>query len=208
MPQNLGSGFIAKILGTLTQTQLVTGKQLDLLTSKYHGDKYTQAYGGALFSGANPSGVTTSAALATTYVGLCLSNPAASGKNLVVRRVAGAFIVAPATITGFNLIVGYSAAGIVTHTTALTPRSNLIGTGAAGVGLLDSACTLVGSGANAPLYAMVLGETPTATTSLSFNVDLEGAFVLPPGAYAAIGTTIAGPASGFQGSIEWEEVAP
>lgn len=181
----------------------ILGKQSDLLVSSFHGSLYHQAYVNALFAGANPSGVTTSAALATTYVGLCLSNPAGNAVNLVLRRVAGAFIVAPSTITGFNLITGYLAAGITTHTTALTPFSTLIGTGTAPTAKLDSACTLVGT----PVYTQVLAETPTATTSLAFSVDLEGAIILPPGAYAAIGTTIAGPASGFQGSFQWEEVA-
>lgn len=187
--------------GALSANSL--GKQGDLLISQFHGEMYHQAYTNALFVGANPSGVTTSAALATTYVGLCLSNPAANTVNLVIRRVAGAFIVAPSTITGFNLITGYVAGGVTVHTTALTPISTLIGTGTAPTAKLDSACTLVGT----PIYTMPLGETPTATTSLSFSVDLEGSIILPPGAYAAIGTTIAGPSSGFMGAFQWEEVA-
>lgn len=159
--------------------------------------------GAALFMGANPSGVTTSAGLATTYVGLVLSNPAANTFNLVLRRVAGAFIVAPATVTGFNLITGWAAGGITAHTTALTPFSAIIGTGPTPTAKLDSAATLVGT----PVWSMVLSETPTATTLLSFSTDIVGSIVLPPGAYAAIGTTIAGPSSGFQGSFMWEEVA-
>lgn len=157
----------------------------------------------ALFMGANPSGVTTSAGLATTCVGLILSNPAASGVNLILRRIAGQFIVAPSTVTGFNLITGYAAGGITVHTTALTPFSRIIGTGPTPVGKLDSAATLVGT----PVYTMPLGETLIATDLPAFNYDLEGGVVLPPGAYAAIGTTIAGPASGFMGSMSWEEVA-
>ena len=153
------------------------------------------------FLGANPSGVTTSAGLATTYVGLCLSNPAASGVNLIVRRVAGQFIVAPATVTGLGLITGYSAAGVVTHTTALTPFSRIIGTGPTPKGLLDSACTIVGT----PVWTAFLSETLIATDLPSFSVDLDGMLILPPGAYCAIGTTIAGPASGFVGSFSWEE---
>ena len=199
MPQN--SPALNLQLPSKAFAPFAAGVQGDALFSQFHGSMYHQAYTGALFAGANPSGVTTSAGLATTYVGLCLSNPAASGKNLILRRVAGAFIVAPATVTGFNLITGYVAAGVVTHTTPLTPFSTLIGGAATAVGKLDSACTLVGT----PVYSLVLGETPTATTLLAFSVDLEGSIVLAPGAYAAIGTTIAGPASGFQGSMIWEE---
>ena len=201
MPQGPLATAIAQIFGSTKYTPLVAGKQNDLLISQLHGTKYTPAYNAKLFSGANQTGVTTSAGLATTYVGLCLSNPANSAVNLIVRRVGGAFIVAPSTVTGFNLITGYAAGGITVHTTPVAPQCNLIGNAAVPVGKLDSACTLVGT----PLYSMVMGETPTATTLSFFNTDVEGAFVLIPGAYLAIGTTIAGPASGFQGSIEWEE---
>lgn len=202
MPQGPLTAAVAKIFGGGAVGLLSQGKQLDLINSLLHGNKYTQAYRGNLFVGANPSGVTTSAGLATTCVGLILSNPAGNAVNLSLRRVAASFIVAPSTVTGMNLITGYSAAGIVTHTTALTPFSTKIGTGAAPTGLLDSAATLVGT----PAYTMPLSETATATTLSSFAVDLEGSILLPPGAYAAIGTTIAGPASGFMGAFEWEEI--
>lgn len=207
MPQNLAT-YIAQIVNTSTLAYNLLGKQRDMLTSLLHGSKYTQSYLGNIFVAANPSGVTTSAGLATTYVGLCLSNPAASPVNLAIRRVSGAFIVAPATVTGFNLITGWSAAGVVTHTTPLTPFAAKIGLGGATPvvpnGLVDSAATIVGT----PVYTTPLSETSTATTLPFFTVDLEGAIILTPGSYAAIGTTIAGPASGFQGAFEWEEIAP
>lgn len=200
MPQN--SAGLSSVLPTNALSPTLLGVQKDLLVSSFHGSMYHQAYTGALFCGSNPSGVTTSAGLATTCVGLILSNPVANTKNLVLRRVAAAFIVAPTIVTGLNLITGWVAGGVTAHTTPLTPFSTLIGTGPAPTAKLDSAATLVGT----PVYSMVLGETPVATTLPVFTVDLEGAFVLPPGAYAAIGTTIAGPASGFQGSFLWEEV--
>lgn len=179
----------------------ISDKQGAALISALHGSKYFANYNLKLFSAANPSGVTTSAGLATTYVGLCLSNPVGSGVNLSLRRVAGSFIVAPATVTGLILITGFVAGGITVHTTALTTRSNLIGNAAVSLGLVDSACTLVGT----PAYTTILGETSTATTLPTFTTDFEDGITLIPGAYAAIGTTIAGPASGFQGSIEWAE---
>jgi len=204
MPQTPLGAYVAKLFGATSLQPLVVGKQNDLLASDLHGAKYTLAYNGSLFQGANPTGVTTSAGLATTYVGLCLSNPAASGKNLVVRSVSGLFIVAPATVTGLGLITGFVAGGVTAHTTALTPQSCIIGTTYAGVAKLDSACTLVGT----PVWSQYNAETATATTLPSFNLDLAGAFVIPPGGYCAIGTTIAGPTSGFVGSFQWEEVAP
>ena len=98
------------------------------LAANYAKELHVMTGGRQLFMGANPSGVTTSAALATTYVGLCLSNPAGNasgGKpiNLLVRRVSGVVIVAPAAVLAFNLITGYAAGGVTVHTTALTPFS-------------------------------------------------------------------------------------
>jgi hypothetical protein len=192
MPQNPLVAFVA-----------VHGGKSVALGTDTEGNLLTTSAGTALFLGANPSGVTTSAGLATTYVGLVLSNPAGNTVNLVLRRVGGAFIVAPSTVTGLNLITGWASGGITVHTTPLTPFSGLIGTGPTPTAKLDSAATLVGT----PVWTMSLSETLVATDLPAFNVDLGGSIVLPPGAYAAIGTTIAGPASGFQGSFQWEETA-
>lgn len=158
---------------------------------------------GSLFSGANPSGVTTSAGLAATCVGLILSNPAGNTKNLLIYRVSGAIIVAPSTVTAMGLITGYAAAGIVTHTTPLTPASSTIGGALTPTAKLDSAATLVG----APAWNRFFTQNTAAASLMSFSQDMQGSIVLIPGAYAAIGTTIAGPTSGFQGSFEWSEVA-
>lgn len=200
MPQSPIPVTIAKNPAN-AQIPLITDKQDALVITQLHGRKYLAAYNGELFHGANPSGVTTSAGLATTYVGLCLSNPAGSLVNLAVRLVTAQFIVAPATVTGIGLIKGYAAGGVTVHTTPLVPASSLIGTGPAPSGLLDSACTIVGT----PAWLRYLAETPTATTLPFASFDMEGGIILPPGAYLAIGTTIAGPASGFVGSMEWEE---
>lgn len=186
--------------GALAPT--ILGVQGDLLTSGFHGQKYHQAYVGGLFVGANPTAVTTSAGLSATCVGLILSNPAGNTMNLVLRRLGAALVVVTTGETVFNLITGFAAGGITAHTTALTPFSSKIGSGITPTAKLDSAATLVGT----PIYTMILGETPTATAFSQFSIDLDGSIVLIPGAYAAIGTSIASPASGFLGSMEWEEV--
>ena len=200
MPQNnLGTAYGKGPSAALAPLSL--GKQSDLLVSSFHGAKYHQAYTGALFIAANSAAVTTSAGLATTYVGLCLSNPASSGKNLIMRRVNGALLVVAAAETAFNLITGYAAGGITAHTTPLTPTSGIIGTAGSPVGLADSACTLVGT----PAWTRPLAATQIAAGGAWFDTDLEGGMILPPGAYCAIGTNIASPASGFWGGVEWEE---
>lgn len=184
-----------------------TDAQGNLLTAQNQPANYAAAYAGVVGFAANQAGATTSIGLATTYTGLCLSNPAASGKNLAIMRVAGTFNVAPAALTSIGLIVGFAVGGITAHTTPLTPTNGLIGTLVANplVGLADAACTLVGASANAPSWARWIAVTPAATSVLSFNDDVAGALIIPPGGYCAIGTSIASPAAGLLASMTWEE---
>jgi hypothetical protein len=179
------------------------GQQSDMFVSQLHGSKYSQAARGNIFFGANQSGVTTSVALATTYVGLCLSNPAGNTNNLVVRKVNAIFAVAQAALTSIGLITGYAGGGITAHTTPVTPRSGLVGsTAIAATGKLDAACTLVGT----PVWARWMSAGATATSDPQVGEEIDGGLVIPPGGYVAIGTLVASPSSGFLGSMEWEEV--
>lgn len=187
--------------GSGSLVPLLVGKQGSALISQRHLVNYEAAYAGDLGFVQNSAPVTTSVALATTYVGLCLSNPIGSPVNLALLSVSAAFQVAPSTITTVSLATGFSAAGIVTHTTALVPQSTLVGSGNTLSGLADSACTLVGT----PVYSGLLAQAPTATTSFLTTLTLNGALMLAPGSYVAIVTNIAGPASGFVGSMMWEE---
>jgi hypothetical protein len=211
MPQQALLAAIAKFRSNVAGN-LLMGRQQDALVSFIHQDKYDQTYRGNMFAGASQTAATTSAGLATTYTGLCLSNPAGSGINVAIRNVAGQFIVAPASVTGFNLITGWAAGGVTVHTTPVTPFSQFIGgagtlanngftTNPVPAAKVDAACTLVGT----PVYTRPLAVPVTATNLISFFVDLLEGIILPPGGYAAIGTTIAGPAAGFLGSFEWSE---
>lgn len=177
------------------------GYQNELSTAQRHGADYAATMAGTVMFGANQTGATLSAALATTYTGLCLSNPAGSGKNLAVLNISGALLVAPTTITTLQLIAGYAAGGVTVHTTALTPLNALLN-GSAPVAKLDAAATIVGT----PAFVRTLGQAPTATTAFSFSHNINGGIIIPPGGYVAIGANIAGPASGFVGSFAWEEI--
>jgi len=155
-----------------------------------------------MFVGANQAGATLSNGLAPTYTGLCLSNPAASGKNLYLGRVTGAFVVAPAAFIGVGLIQGFAAGGVTAHTTPVTPTPVLIGDATVPVGKVDAACTIVGT----PSWLKWLWANSATAGSGVFTMDLEGAVVIPPGGYVAVGTLLAvGPTAGFIGSFEWIE---
>lgn len=205
MPQS-PLAFVANAISNLGVLGGFGSGRLDaeraLWTAARHGNNYEAAVQKTMFMAENASGATTSAALATTYVGFCLSNPAASGKNLVIQRVSGLVNVAPAALTAYSLAVGYAAGGVTAHTTPITPLSSFVDGATTPVAKVDAACTLVGT----PAYALPLSETPGATSSLSFTVALDGAVILPPGAWAAIVSSIAGPTAGFIGGMIWEEV--
>lgn len=203
MPQQPLGIVTAQRAGSTSFQSLLADSEGSLKVLQAEPANYASAFAGRIGIAMNQAGATLSAALATTYTGLCLSNPAGSVKNLVLIRLSGSFNVAPAALDYLGLITGFAAGGITVHTTALTPQNGIIGAASpALVGLADAACTLVGT----PVWTQLLGETPGATSVLSFNVVLDGAIIIPPGGYAAVGSSAAGPSAGFVGSMIWAEV--
>lgn len=194
-------------IGVGVQPPIRLGNMGDLIVSQLHGGHYESAYRRALFSAANQAATTTTVGLATTYTGLCLSNPVGSGYNVVIEQVGMSFIVAFPAAAALGIMVGYNSGTNVTHTTPVTPRNQFFGVGAAGVALVDAAATLP----TAPVVNTVLGAgltgaiTTSVTTGLT-NFDLDGSIVLPPGGYAAIYTSTVSGTSGFFGSFLWQEV--
>ena len=90
-------------VGPLTSTSsIAAGQQVvqragnmgEQIISELHGRYYETSYRRALFNAANQAAATTTVGLATTYTGLCLSNPVGSPVNLVLNKVGYAFIVA------------------------------------------------------------------------------------------------------------------
>lgn len=186
------------------QKQLAVDAQGAVLGAALHAEYFESVIGKLSGLGANQTGATLSAGLATTYTGLCLSNPAGSTVNLSVHKASGVIEVAPSSELALGLITGFVAGGITVHTTALTVQNALIGLAATALqAKIDAACTLVGT----PIWSRWMTVNFGTTTEMLFDSDLRGALVIPPGGYVAIGCTAAGPTSGLLGSFEWEEVA-
>ena len=185
-----------------TTPALRQGNLGDLILSELHGRYYETNYRRALFTAATQAATATTVALATTYTGLCISNPVGSSVNLVLNKVGIALSVAPVAIAPIGIMVGYNSGTNVTHTTPGTPRSLFFGSGSTGTALVDTSSTLP----TAPVlvHPLMTGFTPAALPSSGpALIDLEGAIILPPGAYAAIYslTTVTG-----LFSFQWEEV--
>jgi hypothetical protein len=223
MPQGAIFAAIArKFSGAVGPVQL--DQQSAIWDSNRHGKHYASVYGtaaktspvtaavaGSSFRCANQSSATVSAALAATYTGLCLSNPAGSTVNLSVKRVGGIITSAPGGMLGLGLIIGWLAAGITAHTSPLDTSivNNYIGAAASGSppvagpasqAHVDAACTLVGT----PTWAEWLVGNVATTNNPWFITDLDDSFLITPGGYLAIGATSSN--AGFFGSFMWEEL--
>jgi hypothetical protein len=200
-------GSAAQAVGTNpTNLALRIGSTSELIVDELHGRYYETTVRKAMYSGANLTGVTTTAAFATTYTGMCLSNPIGSTVNLVLTKVTYAPVVAQTAALVMGIMTGYSASVNVTHTTPLVPLSNFVGQ-PAGTGLIDSSATLP----IAPTRLILLGTLTTgAITQTLLNgsvTDMEGSVVIPPGGYAAIYTSAASVASSLAFGMMWEEVS-
>lgn len=182
------------------------GLQADLIVSELHGRYYEQTARGNEYSGSIVGQVTT-VGLATTYTGLCLSNPNASLNNLVINKVGLSFLVAFAAAAHVGLMTGFSTTD-VTHTAAVSVRSQkFVGSVVTPSGRLDSSATLpVAPTVNQIFGSGLTGAITTAPSAISGLFDLEGSLVLPPGAYCAIYTSTASGAAAGGFSFAWEEV--
>jgi hypothetical protein len=200
-------GSAAQAVGTNpTNLALRIGSTSELIVDELHGRYYETTVRKAMYSGANLTGITTTAAFATTYTGMCLSNPIGSTVNLVLTKVTYAPVVAQTAALVMGIMTGYSASVNVTHTTPLVPLSNFVGQ-PAGTGLIDSSATLP----VAPTRLILLGTLTTgAITQTLLNgsvTDMEGSVVIPPGGYAAIYTSAASVGSSLAFGMMWEEVS-
>jgi len=157
-----------------------------------------------IYLASTQAGVATSIALSTTQTGFTLTNPAGSGKSLVVLQISIAQSVAPAAAGTFVAIANVNpVAAAVTQTTPLTVRSANLGRSGTGAGLAASAVTLPA----APVVVRPIGGGPLATGGVNsaFIMDnVDGAIVLAPGSALSV-ATLTTATTAIIGMV-WEEV--
>ncbi len=183
------------------------GHQGDLIISELHGRYYETNYRKNKFygsSGATPT--VTTVALATTYTGLCLYNPAGSSVNLVLDKVGISFLVVFPAASTVGLLVGYAPAGITTASAAASPGAQSFIGGGAGQGKCALSATLVGTPYLHTVFGSGLTGAITTVPDTMELYDLEGSIILPPGAYCAIYTSTISGAASLAASFQWEEV--
>lgn len=175
------------------------GRQGNALADKLHGDMYEQAFKGNLYSVTNQAAVTTTAALATTWTGLAIANPAGSGVNLVLRTFSCAqYAVGAAGAVGVMVGTG-AAAG------SLTVRSARTGAAYAGVTTASAGATIA-----TPILERVVGAVGSLATTGYGAVpaivhDFNGSLLIAPGYFVASYTTAVTTTALIFGFV-WEEV--
>lgn len=194
-----GSQNIAN--GQIPVKNLNVSRQGDLAFQSAGSDYQELALRGFIYSASNQAAQAVSVALATTYTGLCLSNPLNSKYNLVLLGCNFALTVAPAAIASLHLIGGFSSTTNVTHTAAVIPASNILGLPLDNVAKVDSQATIP-----TPTYLYSLGSGFTAGALYGTTpswIDLKGQIIIPPGGFLAIGALTA--VTGF-GTFSWAEI--
>lgn len=176
------------------------GKQGDMIVSELHGRYYETNVTGNLFSvNTQGTGVTTTAALATTWTGLGISNPAGSGVNLVLNKfTCSQFAVGAAATIGIMGGTGVLAVSLIA-------QSRIIG--AAGLSKANASASATIS---TPLLIATFAQTGSlATTGYGLTpglvVDLEGSVIIPPGSFVASYTSIV-TTSALNFGYSWEEI--
>lgn len=187
------------------------GQLGDTIVSELHGRYYETNYRGNVFllSVSTAAAVTayTGAAGGTPMIGVF--NPVGSGKNLVILKASFANVVsasAAGTVT-FGLYFGTTAT--ITQATTTTPWSMVAQqqSGSIATGFRNVALTSGSAASNVIALGSYYWATAAGAALVSGGpVDLEGALIIPPGSYVALGGSAALTSATWIGSLQWEEV--
>lgn len=183
------------------------GKNGQQISDQAHG-RYREAVSrGNVYVGMNQTGCVWTVGLATTYTGMCVSNPLGSLKSLSLLAAGFQEVVAPAGIQAVWLAGGKHGSTNVVAGVAGTPLNMLVGSGNTPVGKCWTGATLP----VAPdiLLPLQTGKTSAALSTASTTAwsDLNGLIEVLPGAFVIIACFTVGAAVGQYGCIVWEEIA-
>lgn len=191
-------GVISASDGSVNPLRTKTDGSLAVAIS---GGKYADAaLAGRLFSVCNQTNVTTTAALATTWTGLGVGNPASSGKNYIFHE----FGWAQEIVMNTEGTVGLMIATVGDMAQSITPRCARYGYATTNA-LTDNGATI-----GTPILMRVCGSTMegaiSTVPSLNPNIyQIDGSIVIPPG-YALLSYTFAIQTTSIQFHFVWEEV--
>jgi hypothetical protein len=188
-----------------------SGQLGEAIVQELHGRYYETTYRGNSFL----LSVSTAAAV-TAYTGgaggtpmLAIFNPIGSGRNAVVNKVSIGSVVAAsgAGTVAFGLYFGTTAT--ITQATTVTPwnMATQLQSGSVMTGFRNVALTSSTAASNAVALASYYWATAAGVGNVSPAVtDIEGAIIIPPGSYLALGGSAALTSATWIGSLQWEEV--
>lgn len=195
--------FTAKNVATKSQVPIEADQYEQIIALSQGGALQTATAAGRVFSVANQAAAATTSALATTWKGLGVCNPAASGKNLIIHEFGWGMAVVGS---------GAGAIGLMTaDTTGFTSQVITIRNALDGSALASVAYTEDDVGIGTPILRRIYGDYGTEDTATALNtagphlIDLAGGFVIPPGRTVLTYTTVATTAT-FVFHFVWEEV--
>ena len=194
-PQTVADGSVINARGD---------KQGNMVVTQGHGKYHEAVLRGNVFDVCNQTIVSVSAALNTTYTGLCMVNPPGSGYNMSILQ-AYYGLAAAGTAGAIGLMTGYCLGTIAAWATLLAPLNRLTG-GRGSVGIVDEGVTLPEAPKVRMTFASV-GSVATSSWSLYTNTvaDIDGGLIITPGYYVAF-YSYAGLTSNFIGGLMWEEL--
>lgn len=177
------------------QNNIAQGWLNELLVTELNPKYAALTQLGFVFTASSQAATAVSLLSTATATGYILSNPAGSGKNLVLLE-ANIQIAATEVATGTNLVLAFNnnpVAAAVVHTTPLTVSTTLIGSGVTSVAKADGAATLPSvPTALRPIGMAQITFGTAATAGLNQVATVkevfDGSIVLAPGTSVSLAT--------------------
>ena len=188
-----------------------SGQLGDAIVSELHGRYYETTYrsNSFLLSVSTAAAVTAYAGGAAGTPMICLFNPVGSGRNAVLNKVSVGNVVAASAAGTVSFALWFGTTATITQATTTTPWNMLtqLQSGSVMTGFRNVALTSGSAASNAIALASYYWATAAGVGLVSNGVfDLEGAVIIPPGSYAAVGGSAALTSATWIGSMQWEEV--
>lgn len=187
------------------------GQLGDVIMSELHGRYYETTYRSNSFL----LSVSTAAAV-TAYSGgaagtpmLALFNPVGSGRNAVLNKISVGNAASASAAGTVSFALYFGATATITQATTVTPwnMATQLQSGSVMTGFRNVALTSGSAATNAIALASYYWATAAGAALVTNGVfDLEGAIIIPPGSYAALGGSAALTGATWIGSMQWEEV--
>jgi hypothetical protein len=203
-PFNLATAFPSVGENQMADGKQLSGVRLDRLGAQVNADSvglyYEAGFRGRAFFACN-TGSQALSLNSTTCTGLALTNPAGSGRNLILIQLNVSLLTVPAGTS--NLILTGSTTAVPTaHGTPLTVNPTIFGKTGGAVGLADSACTM-------PTLTILrpVGGGPVAGSSINtpqIQDNINGQIVLGPSSCISLQTLTT--AISVIASLSWIEV--